>query len=240
MADCDSFRKKIDAMVVDQLSPRDWQRLRAHLTACPSCRERHDRAALLNRVLHGGPTSMDAPSPAALARIGAAVFYGVDERPKKKRRALPRWALGLIVLGASAAAVVPLVVRSHHESPNGGFTARGAVDPGPQVGLRAFCLAPDGSDVRPMADGAAARCRTDELLKLAYTNRAGFEDLFVVGFDDDWTVKWYEPRPPSGVSVPAAAASDQPVGGAVRIGVNHAPGPVRVFALFSHAPVATR
>ena len=65
--------------------------------------------------------------------------------------------------------------------------------------------------------------------------------------DDDHAPKWYAPKPlpreaqalnPVIESVPAPnGVQDTPVGGAVKLGVNHGPGRVRIFALFSDKPV---
>ena len=51
----------------------------------------------------------------------------------------------------------------------------------------------------------------------------------------------YEPRPPETES-PAAPSAEQgevPFGGAVRLSVNHQPGPLRIFALFSYSPISS-
>src|SRR5262249_37697919 len=74
--------------------------------------------------------------------------------------------------------------------------------------------------------------------KLAVSNPGNYKTVFLVGMDDDHATKWYAPKPPVGESVPApAGVNDTPVGGAVRIAVNHGPGRVRIFALLSDKPV---
>src|SRR5262249_28633820 len=55
---------------------------------------------------------------------------------------------------------------------------------------------------------------------------------------DTLDVKWYAPRPPETASVAAPAGVDVPLGAAIRLGVNHDPGKVRIYALFSDAPLA--
>ena len=72
------------------------------------------------------------------------------------------------------------------------------------------------------------------------SNPGSYKSVFLVGMDDDHAPKWYAPKPPVAESVPAPAGlQDTPVGGAVKLGVNHGPGRVRIFALFSDKPVRT-
>jgi hypothetical protein len=97
-------------------------------------------------------------------------------------------------------------------------------------------------EVRPLeANAAPPECATGDLLKLTYSNRAGYQELFLFGLDEKMELKWYAPRPPSEMSVPArAGAVDSPIGGAIKLGVNHGPGMVRLYALFGHAPIDAR
>jgi hypothetical protein len=141
------------------------------------------------------------------------------------------------------------------------FQARGGLPADArQAGLRAFCL--DGDKVLPLDSKGSQppRCDRNAQLKLAVSNPGSYKSVFLVGMDDDHSPKWYAPKPtigepsgarrgapreavPSGVpetmeSVPAPAGiNDTPVGGAVKLGVNHGPGRVRIFALFSDKPV---
>lgn len=244
MASCDrAFSKLIDSVLLGEPPPAKWAKLRAHLKGCTACRDRYNRVALAERMLHGGPSALDTPSPASLARVGAALFDAAPEKVTPRGlAALPRWIYGALAFGA-AAAILPFVVRVHQGPEAPEFAARGAAtDLARQAGLRAYCLGGhDGDEVRPLDPGATPpRCAASELLKFSYSNQAGYEELFLVGFDAGWAIKWYEPRPPSTLSIPAARAVDQPLGGAIRVGVNHAPGPLRVYALFAHAPLSGR
>ena len=120
------------------------------------------------------------------------------------------------------------------------LVARGGVTSEPSVGLRAFCLRPGAGDGALRGLEARGRCATGELLKLVYGNPGGRPELFLVGVDGRFAIKWYEPRPPSTVSVPAAKGAELPLPGAIRLGVNHQPGPLRIFALVGEAPIAAR
>jgi hypothetical protein len=128
------------------------------------------------------------------------------------------------------------------------FQARGASGPataqavGERIGLRAFCIQriaglPQVSGLVP-AEGAVPSCRTADVIKFAYTNHAQLGYLFLVGVDDKYAIKWYEPHPPERRSVKVkSGASDEPLARAVRLAVNHRPGQLRVFALFSARPI---
>jgi hypothetical protein len=241
MATCDSgFAKQIDGMLTDGEMPAGaWKKLRDHLQGCADCRDRYNRVSLAERMLHGGPAKVGTISPSALDRICGAVV--APEGASRGLFALPRWVFGLVAIGA-AAAVLPFVLKIRHSGSTDEFAVRGTrSDPTQQAGLRAFCLYNDV--VRPLEDEPNAtlpQCSAANLLKLTYTNRAGYEELFLVGVDEKYEVKWYEPRPPSTLSVPLTRGVDQPIAGAIRLGVNHEAGPVRIFALFAHAPIAAR
>ena len=84
------------------------------------------------------------------------------------------------------------------------------------------------------------RCARTTQLRLTVSNAGKFKNVFVVGFDDEFNPKWYAPRPPEAQSVGAPDGVDQQIGAAVKLGINHDPGKVRIYALFSDAPVSTQ
>lgn len=226
------YQRLIDEMIVGELAPADWQRLRLHLVGCAACRARYDRVSLAERMLHGGPSALQTPSSSTFARIEGALLDGAAARGRSWQRALgwlaptPRWATGLAA-AAAMAVLLPFLVRSP-KPPAGGFQARGGAPAERTAGLRAFCIGDDG--VTP-------RCARTTQLRLTVSNGGHFQQLFLVGFDDEWNTKWYAPRPPERQSVAAPMGVDAPVGAPVRLGVNHDPGKVRIYALFSDAPL---
>jgi hypothetical protein len=240
----DRWRQLIDEVILGELAAAQWERLRGHLRGCDPCRERYNRAVLAERMLHGGPAALGAPSPPELERIGASLFAAVEARRPLWQRARgwlasPRH-LGALVAAAAALALVPLIARGPSLAPPREFQARGGA---PAVerpaGVRAFCL--DGERVTALdPKGGVPACDRASHLKLTVSNAGDWSRVFLVGIDDAHALKWYAPRPPESESVEAPAgpdAVDAPVGGAVRLAVNHAPGPVRIFALFSDKPV---
>jgi hypothetical protein len=219
------YERLIDQLILHEggrLAPPAWQELRAHLTGCAPCRERYNRVALAERMLHGGPLALSSPSPAS--------FDSAVARPPAWRRALgwlappQRWAVGVVALAAMAV-LIPFSMRA----PHGEFQARGGTATERTAGLRAFCLG---------ESGVTPQCTRASQLRLTVSNAGRFKYVFVVGLDDARAIKWYAPRPPATESVPAPAGVDVPVGDAVRLGVNHDPGAVRIYAIFSDAPVS--
>jgi hypothetical protein len=185
-------------------------------------------------MLHGGPPQIDNISPSLLDRIGAAVLAEARVEPpgfaRKSERigSLKRW--GFSAIAVAALIVSPLALRLWQRS-TPEFQARGASHANERsAGLRAFCL--DEGAVTP-------RCARNGLLRLAVNNGGGFRYLFVVGMDDSWAIKWYEPHPPSqsSVAAPASGEPDVPVSTAIRLAVNHDAGRLRIWALFSDRPI---
>jgi hypothetical protein len=230
----EKYRRMIDEVLAGELTAPAWQELRVHLVGCAPCRERYDRVALAERMLHGGPEALHRPSPASFERIGAAVLAEATARPPAWQRLLQwlapprRWAA--VATAAALLLLLPLVLRPRPRATDE-FQARGGAAAGGgerSAGLRAFCL--DGAGVTP-------RCARAAQLRLTVSNGGRFQRVFLVGLDDALELKWYAPRPPEAASVPAPAGVDVPLGAAVRLGVNHDPGKVRIYALFSDAPL---
>jgi hypothetical protein len=182
------------------------------------------------------------------------------------RRQVVSWVAAIATCGVVLAIALPLVLHKAGRPPTtsgpagisenagggsaGGveehdFQPRGGSGAGPAVvgvmGFRAFCisklagLAPQVTGLQP--DGA---CRTSDVLKFAYTNRARkpLPYLFLVGVDEKHRIKWYEPHPPARHSVAIKSdIADEPIERAVRLAVNHQAGQLRIFALFSQKPI---
>ncbi len=269
-AACDDEKKYsrlVDEVITSELPADKWERLRKHLAGCARCRARYNKAVLAERMLHGGPKAVGRPSGAEFDRIARAVVPGSGAGAWQRLLqwfAAPtqRWVATGLVAAAAAVLVIPMLRQGQpngdwHEHPSTGtFQPRGGKGPvelfsknldGKVVprnaGLRAFCLMKD--QVQPLDPNgkAAPRCDRAAQLKLAVSNSGGFKNLFLVGMDGEHELKWYAPRPPETESVAApleSAGADVPIGASVRLAVNHRPGPVRIFALFSDAPVSAK
>jgi hypothetical protein len=259
------YRQMIDEVVLDELPVRKWEKLRKHLAACPVCRARYNKAQLAARMLHGGPQALDRPSSAEFDRIGAAVLGDGGAQPAWQRMLqwfapTQRWATGLAA-AAAAIALIPILAHMNAakpQSPAEDFQPRGGnkgpvelysthpqLKPTERVaGLRAFCLSGDKVQALDPKGATPPACPRSSQLKLAVSNPGKYARVFLVGMDKDHALKWYAPRPsPDGKpfeSVPAPVGTetvDVPVGASVRLVVNHDPGPVRLYALFSDKPV---
>jgi hypothetical protein len=247
------FPALVDQLLLEPLPSGKMAQLRGHLAGCPSCQQRFNRVMLASRLLDGGPRALDRPSELELSWVESAVLERtrlVPDSAPATRSMFLRWATGLAATAAALAIVIPLALRSGSApSPlTGELQARGAkARPDPGVGLRAFCIdAPTEEGAKPRivgleptpAGARPPRCSVKALLKLAYTNRSKLGYLFLVGLDRKHRIKWYEPHPPAKASIAAEpSAADKPLSRAIRLEVNHQPGPVRIFALFSHSPI---
>jgi hypothetical protein len=237
----EKYIRLIDEMIVGDVGGSDWDELHLHLGGCVPCRARYDRVSRAERMLHGGPKAMDTPSSSTLKRLEGAIVARVAAPAPAWQRALQwfaptqRWATG-VAAAAAVAVLIPFLVRSPTPPPigqsGGEFQTRGATPTHERTaGLRAFCIGDDG--VTP-------RCARTTQLRLTVSNGGKFHNVFVIGFDDDFNPKWYAPRPPEQQSVAAPDGVDQQIGAAVKLGINHDPGKVRIYALFSDTPVSTQ
>ena len=177
-----------------------------------------------------------------------------------------KWTTG-VAAAAAAIALIPILSHTNQSKPpaDEGFQPRGGIK-GPvelysghpqlkpterTAGLRAFCLSGDKVEALDPKGSEAPKCARSSQLKLAVSNPGQYAKVFLVGMDAEHDLKWYAPRP----SVPAADGKltpfesvpapvghetvDVPVGASVRLVVNHDPGPVRIYALFSDQPVTS-
>lgn len=247
------YEELIDELVLDggdaadhsEAAAQKWRELRAHVAGCARCRERYNRVSMAERMLHGGAGALDSPSPASFERIGAALLGDADptatawQRMVQWLRPQRRWVGGLAAAAALAVLIPFYVARPHSQE----FQARGRTAGERQAGVRAFCL--DGT-------GVSSRCTRASQLRLTISNAGQFRYVFLVGLDEAHAIKWYAPRPsaiadapqqalnraPETSSIAAPSGIDVPVGDAIRLGVNHDAGPLRIYAIFSDAPVS--
>ncbi|MCC6748166.1 MAG: hypothetical protein IT371_10935 [Deltaproteobacteria bacterium] len=252
-----TYAKWIDRLLLDEpLAPRRMARLREHLSGCELCQARYNRVVQAERLLAGGARAITEPSVAEVARVRERLLGRARLTPEEKPRRL--WLFGAV--GALAAAGLAAIVLWPRLRPTelasrpsaGEFQTRGS-SAGSGVpsataqakhNLRAFCVGGDGGHAlrELVSDGAAPpSCALGAVLRLAYTNRSRLGHLFVVGLDERYALKWYAPAPPETQSLAVRPdAVDEPLARAVRLGVNHRAGLVRLFALFSARPLSAR
>jgi hypothetical protein len=241
----DRRRRLATRALVGGLSPRGARSLSQGLLASEPDRLAYGRLVELFRVLEGGPELTSGQHERILDRLRERVAAESGRRRGLEAgRLLPRLApalaaLLLVLLAASA------LLRLAELEP--GFAPRGerslAVASGAgRVGLKALCFRA-GQLVPPPprdASGLEARCRLHDELQLVLTHTAGYSRLLLLGLmpGADARELYYFPVPPTGRSGPAPRdLLDGVVERAVRLEVNHRPGPLRIVGLFSHAPI---
>lgn len=129
-----------------------------------------------------------------------------------------------------------------------GFQPRAAVVTPPEAPagppVEVFCVARGaegevsftGREDAPMG---ALTCPLNAELKLAHGDPGGRVFVAMVGASEDGALHWYGPSPvaPEAVQARPSARALWGFGESIRLGVNHAPGVVRVHALFSSSPL---
>jgi hypothetical protein len=255
------YSKLIDRLLVEDLSPAKMGELRGHMASCPACQHRYNRVVLASRLLEGGPRALDNPSDREIAWVEQAVLERarlVPDAEPARRSTVLRWVVGLASVAAVAAIVLPVVLTSTPPpnkpgpavAPPTEFAARGAPPKlSPQVGVRALCIQrqkdkPDPVVFEATFDPTSATpaggptCGVSDILRFTYTNRSKMSYLFLVGIDQKYRIKWYEPHPPKKTSIKVQKdAVNEMLSRAVRLGVNHEEGLLRLFAIFSPRPL---
>lgn len=222
--------RAIERELTRGLPPRRRARLHERLRRDPAARARYDRAAEALRVLEGDVDV--APSEVDVVGRWLADDWGTPPPATDRRRA---WTVALAVLGA---ALVMLWISPLRDpaalrpwSADDGWQARGGGQ-GDGLALEVLC-GPDEADAA--ARRVRARdCSLTDLMGLAYRVPAGASgQLTVFGVDAQGDPMFYLPTPvePAGASVEPGHWRALPL--AVRLRVNHAPGPLRIYGLLA-------
>ncbi|MBW2733420.1 MAG: hypothetical protein JRH20_13615, partial [Deltaproteobacteria bacterium] len=218
------------------------------LRESPMGQQAYNEAALIARLLEGGPEKLASPSSAELLGSGQAVLERLrlapDAQPTRSPLRLLAWLGGVAAVGAALLIALPFF---NADGPadlgeRGAFQARGAPsEDGKHVGLRLFCLGPKVSMVHELRDVPVGSCSLGATLKFAITNRSELRYLFLVGVDARHEALWYRPMPPRTESFfVAKKIVDKPLERAVRLEINHQRGKLRVYALFSSHPLEAK
>lgn len=224
------FSRLVERAFVRGLSARQRRQLRDHLATCPTCQERWERLATIDRVM-GGPTL----SPQMIDDIENAVVPS---------RGWPSWMLWSGGGGLATVALLVLVVvwgrdeRSRFAPRGGGGGARTA-------GLRLFCIDRDRDHVQSAVAMVSSgprpelRCTIDADLQLAYST-PDREGLTMVAFGRmNDSILPYAPPVGVGDMLPLRADRiDQVVDWSTRLAVHHRPGRYEVIARFFDHPVS--
>lgn len=229
--------RAIERELLVGLPPRRRAALHERLRRDPRARARYDRAVEALRVLEGdvdvAGSELDLVGRWLADELGA-------ERPAAERRTWPA------VLAVLAAALVVLWISPLRDpgslarwTGDDGWQARGGGVP-EGLALEALC-GPDEADAA--ARRVRARdCSLSDLMGLAYRVPAGTDGrLTVFGVDAEGDAMFYLPTP---VDASTSGASVEPdrwraLGVAVRLRVNHAAGPLRIYGLVAPSVATT-
>ena len=225
----------IERELTEGLSPRKRARLHARLREDESARARYDRAVAALRIFEGDTDF--APTEVDVVGRWLADDWGVapeaEAAPERSRRP---WAA---MIGALMAAMVLLWVspagdsaslQPWHEGRNDGWQARGSASTG-ALGIEVLCTLDSESIDAPLR---VRECGLADAMGFAYrveSEVSGHLTLF--GVDSEGDPMFYAPTPIDAAAVDIVPGRWHAAPMSVRLAVNHAAGPLRVYALVS-------
>ena len=224
-------RRLAERSLVGDLGRRGERKLARALLGSASDREAYHLLAELFRTLEGEPLLTHARKQRILTAASPGVL--TDEGgllPWAGRWLVPAGAMALVLLAA-----VLVFPPAPQLEPRGSSALRPANQG--RLGLEAICIHA-GRPVAPppRSTGLDARCRLGDELQLVLTHTAGYRHLLVVGLQEGGEERWYFPAPPHGRSALAPREVEhEPLGQAIRLAVNHRPGPLRLVGFFSRS-----
>lgn len=249
------IRAWLDSLFVgEDLDPGDGRQLFAHLESCEGCKSEYNQIMLTSRMLQSGDALQ--ASSAEFTSVKAALFGQLDHEAAKQAKqpaaktANPKlkWFWGVLAGAAAATAIaifalkIPATEPATETSPSA-FAIRGNTSGGDtSAGLRVFCLdakSGEPTEIKPLSAAQELQsCQLNQVLRFAYSNRSQRGFLYLLGIDEKYQPYWYAPAPPERQSVVIAkGVADQALERAVSLQVNHRPGLLRIFALFSERPL---
>ena len=218
----EEFEALIRAQFIEgPLDPKQQVRLRDHLRTCEACKQVYDRYTSIEQGLEDRTTS--SAQLERLKALGAPV-------PQRKRPWLPLVALAAGVL------IVSVVIGRPPSEPTGFQARSGDGTVTPTVEIYRWV------DARPKPLGETLE-RGDGML-FAYSNPQGskYRYLLIAGLDAAGKAHWYHPAyehpEQQPMSIPIRAGADIEL--KERVHNKHAPGPLKICAIFSEGPLAVR
>jgi hypothetical protein len=238
--------RDIERAVLGELTPADEARLFEHLHGCAPCQARYDELTKVKSFVDGAAVA----HARARARLVSAVeglpsSRGRQERQERQERSRrSRWLPALFVLAPAAAIVVWIAKPAAPPNKRGDeVTMRGSADPTPTAATPTLIIYASRKTgpahhgpVRLVAElpgSGEARVSRSDYLQLGVRGLPAAAHVRVAGLDDHGSVHDYLPDT---FALPAARTSV--LGRSVELARDHAPGTVKVVALFSDAPVS--
>ncbi|MFZ5468603.1 MAG: zf-HC2 domain-containing protein [Myxococcota bacterium] len=158
---CEAAQASLEALFTEELEPRPYATLRAHLAHCPECREQYDKLARVEAALERAVVSPSRQSLLESVLLDRVVTQEAPASAGWLSRLSP--ALGAL---AFLLLVIPL---SRAVKSDGGFTPRGHATGA--YGVRAFCVA-GGAPPRVTGEARPSgtlRCPLGSVVQLTYT-----------------------------------------------------------------------
>jgi hypothetical protein len=226
--------KTIERALAGELDPTDRRALQVRLRGDAALRRAWDTAFEGLRALEN-----DADvSEAELAVVEAWVLDDVPSAVSVPARGWPRLSV-LFALAAAALALLWVVPRPSDPG-DASWQARGVSAPG-RLTLQVLC-GPAQAPAEALAGGAEPRCAADDVLGFAYWVRpdAPGRRLTLFGVDADGDAMYYAPTPSDAEAIDVQLGRWTAVDAGVKLSVNHAEGPLRVFGLLAPRAMAVQ
>ncbi len=242
-------RRTIERAVAGDLSPADETRLRAHLRGCAPCRAYYDglSATAEGLAASGGRVGEERERARLLVALGSQPAAGNARAPGRSGPRARRWWPAALLIAPAAAALLLLARPTPHDA-SSDVTWRGGGAATEATAVPATLLVyasrresgGDPGPVRLVADLPASgegRVTLSDYVQFSVRGLRSAAFTTVLGIDDAGALHLYAPRP--GTPPVATAPSDRPVpvGPSVDLRRGHRPGRLRLYALFSAAPV---
>jgi hypothetical protein len=256
----------LEQLFVDACCPEPLS-LRAHLAECASCRARFNEMALLARAAAGDAERAGRFEQAwSEALFAATLAGGAGARTPSARPRRPRWrraeVVSALALGVAAAALAVVVTRTPvmpiatpaassvpgvEPDPFGHATARGGSASVHEFEI--YCAEPTQDELRYRASDPfrhELRCALQQELQFQLINAGppGHEPpqyVTLLGLGERGWMQWYLPSNQARRGSPSmplgAMTTPTPWGQSIRLQMNHRPGKVHIFGLFSSVPL---
>jgi hypothetical protein len=224
-------RWRIRRLFTAGLAPHRYRDLLDDLHGCAACASLFERQSELESAL------CSEPSPFALERVETAVLERVAGEPAEAR------STRSLVAVASAACAIALIVafgrpaseRAHlgRDMALASVTARGELAPrSANVGIRLL-------RATSKVVSEPSHLSIGDVVTFTWTDvDPAARYLAILGVQSDGRVRWYYPDEDATSLKLDRALVDEPLGDGIRLAVRHAPGWLRVTALFSPLPLA--